>query len=68
MAKSSAAGFLETVGAACGHPVTLDTPIEELSLDSLEFIDLLQSINIRPDEAAKCATVGGLYRAAHVSG
>lgn len=64
MDESSTAKFLETVSEACGHPVTLDMAIQELSLDSLDFISLVQSIGVKFDQASKCKTLGELY--AHV--
>lgn len=66
MAESSVAGFLETVSEACGHEVTLDMPIEELDIDSLDFIGLAQSLGIKFDKAAECRTLRELAEAAHI--
>lgn len=64
MDESSAAGFLAKVSEFVGHPVTLDTPINELGIDSLDFLDLLLAVDVKFKVGSKCKTVGELY--AHV--
>lgn len=38
--------ILELVGDACGEVVTLDTSLDELNLDSLDFVDLIRQCEI----------------------
>lgn len=45
-----------------GQKVTEGTPLEELNVDSLEFLDLLLTLGILIDGSDKFQTVGDLVR------
>lgn len=60
--------FLKFIESETCHPVTMATRIEELNLDSLEFIELVQEISAKfgpvPDEKiARVCTVEELWNA-----
>lgn len=64
MDESRAVSFLEKVSEFVGHPVTLDSKISELAIDSLDFLELLVLIDVKFKDGSKCKTIGDLY--AHV--
>lgn len=47
-----------------GQKVTESTPLEELNVDSLEFLDLLILLGVSSDNSESYQTVGDLIRAA----
>jgi Phosphopantetheine attachment site len=47
-----------------GQKVTADTPLSELELDSLEFLDLLVQVGVLDVNAPRLHTVKDIYLAA----
>lgn len=52
--------IIETIERETGQKVTTATPIEDLAVDSLEFLDLLLQIGVPSDRLGSIVTVGDL--------
>lgn len=67
MDESKAARFLAEMSEHCGRwPVELEEKLSDMGLDSLELTDIAIKLEVSPVEAAKCETVGDLFRLACV--
>ncbi len=55
---------LEVIERETGQTVTEDTLLEDLAIDSLEFLELLVALDIPNDNSSTFKTIGDLVKAA----